>query len=245
MSPRELLLRAPLGSIPRSEVPGPQFKGKIGPVVFTGTSTGTLTIGGFPIDVYPVVVKVVVGGDVGVAQLAVSLDGGATYDDPILTTPNAQDPDPNSPKFSQMTRWTGEIGITGITLLAINGSGTPNSFVAGDTWSFTTTASPKLLTVCARLSDFFRKWAENSAQKITDIDEADRTFLAHIGRVWLCSDRGDIPEHWMWLYKEAREHFSLESKGDIHLNSFPDPDSFVFPDMERSRGPFRFPYWRH
>lgn len=246
ITPTELLSRAPLGSISRAEIPGPQFRGRIGAVAFAGTSTGSLYVGGYPIDAYPVVVRVAAGGDVGVAQIEVSLDGGTTYDDPVLTIPNTADPIPTSLTAGQMVRWSHEVGITGITLLAANGSGTPNSFIAGDTWAFTTTASPKLLQVCGQLSDLFRKWAENTSQKITDIDEADRTFLAHIGRVWLTSDRGDIPEHWIWLYKEAREHFSLESRGDIRLNSQPDGgDSFVFPDYERARPPFRVPFWRH
>lgn len=252
LTPTELLTRAPLGSISRAEIPGPQFKGRIGQVAFAGSSTGILYVGGYPIDAYPVVVRVAAPGDVGNAQLEISIDGGTTFDDPILMVPNTQDPVPTSPTLGQNVRWSYEVGITGITLLATNGSGTPTSFIAGDQWTFTTTASPKLVQVCGQLSDFFRKWAENTSQKITEIDEADRTFLSHLGRVWLTSDRGDIPDHWIWLYKEAREHFRLESDGDIRLNSQPDPDSFVFPDYETARGPFRFTYpgtrvpvWRH
>jgi hypothetical protein len=239
ITPTELLTRAPLGAIPRSDVPGP-FKGKITAVSHLGTSTGQLRLGGSPIDAYDVVVNVVVGGDLGTAEFGVSLDGGVTFDDPILSDPNGQ----------LNTRWDYAVGITGLVLSASNG--TSPSFVAGDTWSCTTTASPKLLQVCGALSDFIRKWLENTGQSIADIDEADRTHLCHVGRVWLCSDRGEVPAHWLALYKEARTYFHLESKGDLRANVVPNQDSFVFADYERARGPFRFVdpntgrrIWRH
>lgn len=225
-TPTELLTRAPLGSIPRADVPGP-FKGKIGPVVKTGASTGSIFVGGYVIDAYPVVIRVAVGGELGTAQLEISVNGGTDFDDPVLTDPNA----------SLNTRWDHEIGITGLVLSATNG--TAPSFVQGDTWTLTTTASPKLLQVCGELSDYFRKWAENTGQPVTDIDEADRVMLCHIGRMTLVSDRGDVPEYWRELDKRAREHFKLEALGDLKLNSVPDPDGFVFPDYERARDPFR------
>ena len=81
--------------------------------------------------------------------------------------------------------------------------------------------------------------AENTGQPVTDIDEADRVMLCHIGRMTLVSDRGDVPEYWRELDKRAREHFKLEALGDLKLNSVPDPDGFVFPDYERARDPFR------
>lgn len=239
ISPTELLTRAPLGSIPRSDVPGP-FKGRIGAVTHPGTSTGTIRLSGYVIDAYEVVVQVAVSGDLGTAEFEISLDGGTTFDDPVLSDPNGQ----------LNTRWDYEIGITGLLLSASNG--TSPSFLAGDTWSCTTTASPKLLQVCGALSDFIRKWLENTGQSITDIDEADRTHLCQVGRVWLVSDRGEVPAHWLALYKEARTYFHLESKGDLRANVVPNQDSFVFADYERARGPFRFtnpntgrPIWRH
>lgn len=239
ITPTELLTRAPLGAIPRSDIPGP-FKGKVGPILFVGTSTGQLRLGGYVIDAYDVVIRVAVGGDLGTAEFEVSLDGGVSYADPVLSEPNS----------SLNTRWDYEIGITGLVLSATNA--TSPSFTAGDTWSCTTTASPKLLQVCGALSDFIRKWLENTGQSITDIDEADRTHLCHVGRVWLCSDRGEVPAHWLALYKEARGYFRMESMGDLRANVVPNQDSFVFADYERARGPFRFvdpntgrPIWRH
>lgn len=236
ITPHELLTRAPLGAIPRSDVPGP-FRGRIGPVVHAGMSAGSLTVGGFVIDAYPVVIEVVTPGDLGTMQLAVSLDGGATYDDPLLSEANQVN----------NTVWSCEVGITGLTLSAAAGA-----YVAGDTWTLSTTASPKLVSICGALSDLYRKWAQNTAQRIDDIDEADRTMLCQLGRVWLTSDRGDIPEHWIKLAASAERYFRLESLGDLRPNSAPDPDSFVYPDIERARSPFKFTYpgtcvpvWRH
>lgn len=237
ITPTELLTRAPLGSITRAEVPGP-FKGRIGPVSFAGTSTGTITLGGYVIDAYPVVLRIVVPGDLGTMQLAISLDGGATFDDPLLSRGN---------QVTDNTIWRDDIGITGLVFTASSGA-----YVSGDTWTCTTTASPKLLSVCGALSDLYRKWAQNTGQKIDDIDEADRTMLCQLGRVWLTSDRGEIPEQWVKLAATAEKYFRLESLGDIRQNSVPDPDSFVYPDFEQARPAYRYTYpgtrvpvWRH
>lgn len=236
ITPTELLTRAPLGSIPRADVPGP-FRGRIGAVTHMGTSTGTVTLSGFVIDAYQLVLRVVTVGDLGVMQLAISLDGGATYDDPLLSTPNQE----------INTIWRDEIGITGIMLTATSGT-----YHLGDTWTATTTASPKLVQVCGALSDLYRKWAHNTGQPVTDIDEADRTMLCQLGRVWVTSDRGDIPEPWLKLATTAERYFRLESLGDIRQNSTPDPDSFVYPNIEQARPAYKFtspgtriPVWRH
>lgn len=245
-TPTELLTRAPLGAIPRSEIPGPMFTGKRGPVVPTGASTGRLIVGGYPIDVYDVIIRVAVGGDIGTAQFEVSIDGGTTYGDPYLTSTN------NYQNIPAKASWQTEITYTGLNIRAENGSGTPNSFLAGDTWTLTTTASEKLLQVCGVLSDWCRKWYQNTGQPVTDIDEASREMWCWLGRWLLCAGRGDVPEDWKRLAELAEKTFKLESTGDIHQNSTPDPDGFVFPQYERARGSFRFnypgtciPVWRH
>lgn len=244
ITPHELLTRAPLGAIPRSDIPGYAFRGKVGVVSHSGTSTGSIRVDGFPIDAYPAVIQVDAPGDLGVASFAISLDGGVTFDDPLLSVPNAVN----------NIRWDQEIGITGMVLHAFDGAGSPTSFVAGDTWTLTSTASPKLLQVCGALSDYFRKWADNVGKPLTDIDEADLTMLAQLGRVWLCGDRGEIPKSWWEHYREAREHFRLEATGDIRLNAQPPgiEDALVFSDVEQARPAYRYTYpgthvpvWRH
>ena len=228
LTPNELFSRAPLGVIPRADVPGKQA-GKIGTVTHTGVSTGVLRVLGYAIDAYPSIVQVATPGDIGVAEFIISTDGGTTFSAPSLSDPNAL----------QNQRWDYEIGITGIQLQALNGSGTPSSFLTGDTWTFTTTAPQYLLDLCVALSALFRKWACNTGQPINVIDDADKTMLCHLGRHWLTSDRGTVPPTWIELGKSAMAYFKLESLGDIGLNSDPDPNNFVFPDYERVRPPYR------
>lgn len=229
ITPTELLTRAPLGSIPRSDIPGPQFRGRVGPVTHLGASTGILTVGGYPIDADSVIIKVVAPGDIDIARFAISVDAGVSFDDPVLSLGNQL----------ANSRWDYEIGVTGMIISALNGAGSPSSYLLNDTWTLTSAASAMLLQVCGALSDLFRKWAQNTSQKIDDIDEADRTMLCQLGRHWLCAGRGNVPEDWQRLAKLAEKRFELESKGDLHLNSRPDPDGFVFPDYQVNRPPFR------
>lgn len=229
ITPTQLLTLAPLGAIPRADIPGPQFRGRVGAVTHSGASTGLLTVGGFSVDVTPVVVKVVTPGDIGVAEFAISTDAGVSFDDPVLTTGNNM----------ANLRWDYEIGITGLQIEALNGGGTPNSFLVNDTWLLNSTASPMLLQCCAALSALFLKWAMNTSQKIDEIDEADRTMLAQLGRHWLVAGRGNVPEDWQRLAKIAEKRFEMESKGDLNLNSTPDPNGFVFGDYEQVRPAFR------
>lgn len=246
-TPTELLTRAPLGAISRAEIPGREFKGKIGTVTKTGMSTGSIVVGGYPIDVYPVVLRVKTGGDLDVAELEISTNGGTDYDDAVLMDANAY------AELTSIPRWTYEIGITGVTLVAKNGT-SPNSFILGDTWTFTTTASEKIKQICRVISAYWFKWAENTAQTITDADEADRNMMAEYGRWMLVAGRGEVPADWKEMADNARKHFRLESLGDLKLNSQPDGgDNFVFPDYERARPAFRFttggpcdrPVWSH
>lgn len=246
LTPTELLTRAPLGSISRAEIPGPEFAGKVGMVTHAGASTGTLRVQGFPIDAQAFVARVKTAGDLGVAEFEISTDGGVTFADAILTEANSYGSTPDA------TRWTYAIPITGVLLIATNGSGSPNSFLAGDSWTWTTTASPRLLQLCQVLSDYFRKWALNTAQSIDSIDEADKDMLCEYGRWKLVAGRGEVPEDWKRLAENAYKHFRMESLGDIHLNSTPDPDGFTFPTYEQARDPFRYTYpgtnrpvWRH
>ena len=222
-TPNELFERAPLGAIPRADVPGKQA-GNIRTVTRSVAGTGRLGFISYCIDEYPTTIEVVTPGDIGTAEFIISTDGTASFTDPILSDPNAL----------QNQRWDYEIGITGIQLQAF-----PGNFLVGDTWSFTTSAPRYLLDLCVALSALFRKWACNTGQPVDAIDDADKTMLCHIGRHWLTSDRGDVPPAWVELAKSAMAYFKLESLGDIGLNSDPDPNNHVFADYERFRPPFR------
>jgi len=238
LTPTKVLYLAPLGAIPRAEIPGPQGCGTIGAVTHSGMSTGMIQVGGCPVDVEQVILRVKTGGDLGVAELEISTDNGMNFGDALLMEANAYAQDP------LLSRWTNEIGGTGIVIVATNGVGTPNSFIAGDTWTFTTTASPLILQHIASAEAIWLKWAMNTGQKIDFIDAGDQQFIAEIVRVKLVAGRGKVEPDWWTLYHEAMKHFKCESTGDIRLNSTPDPDAFVFPDRERTRPPFSS-YWRH
>lgn len=229
ITPRDLLQRAPLGAIPRSDIPGPAYCGRIGPVTHVGASTGVVRVTGYPVDAVPMVVKCTKSGDVGTAEFAFSDDGGVTFGDPVISDPNAY----------ANSRWDWEVTWTGL-IVSVSPPDPLVSpgFIFGDTWTVTPTASPRLLQICGALSDYFRKWAFNTSQKVDEIDEADADMLCEWGRWKLVAGRGDVPEDWKEMARIAQEHFKLESIGDLNLNSKPDPNDFTFGDIQTNRVPF-------
>lgn len=239
LTPKELLSRAPLGAIPRSDIPGKPYGGAFGTTVHVGTSTGTVEFIGYPVDASTIVAKVSTGGDLGVARFVFSTDGGATFGTPQIAESND----------NLGTRWVYEIdypgeGSSGVSVL-VTGSLTSPSFVTNDTWTVTTTASLMLARMCGSLSDLWRKYAMRVGQGITAIDEADLTMIAQLGRYWLTSGRGDVPQVWIDLGKQAEARFLLEAKGDLKINTVPDEDGFVFADYQTARTPFKEGMWRH
>lgn len=232
LTPTNLVTYAPFGSITVAEIPGRAHCGRIINQV-PAAGPGQIVLGGYPVDAKDFALRVAIGGEIGVAEFELSDDGGLIYQNPILTTPNSM----------QNSRWEYEFQPQGVYIFGYNATTAP-SFTAGQVWTWSTTASPLLLKICAALSALFRKWALNQGQPIDDIDEADAIMLCQLGRVWACGNRGDIPEDWKMLAREAYRHFALEAKGDIKLGSRPDPDGFVFPNYELTRDPFAG-FWRH
>jgi hypothetical protein len=231
ITPDQVFTLAPLGAIPRADVPG-KLAGRIGPVVHTGASTGALSVLGFVVDAYPTIVKVVVPGDIGVAQFAFSTDG-TTFSDPVLSDPNAL----------QNQRWDYELGITGIQIQATNGSGSPNSFLLNDTWTFTTSASPWVQGLCIAVSEHYRKYmgdvaqalGQTGGQTITDINQADLLTMAQWIRCVLVSGRGEVPKEWLAERERAEKLWRITADGDLRPNVAPDADVFVYPQIMRPR----------
>lgn len=94
--------------------------GVVGAILRTGTSPSPgLGTTGTPRDTYDVIAKIVAGGTVGNATFQISFDGGATFSDVIATAASLA-------TFA---------ASTGLTLTFVAGT-----YVAGDTYSFTTTA---------------------------------------------------------------------------------------------------------
>jgi hypothetical protein len=232
LTPTGLFQYAPLGAIPKADVPG-RRAGTIGTVTHTGASPATVTITGWPVDVVQFKAKVTTACDIGTAKIAFSTDNGATYGVPIQTelVPVLG----NAGAFS----WSYEIGDTGLIFTAAPGTGT--DFILNDTWACTTTASPWIMTVCAAADAYHAKWRKNTIQAtVTAIDEADKLMLYEWVRWKLAAGRGDVPEDWTKAAETAIKHFKMESDGDLPLNTTPDPDSFVFPDIQQPR-----PAWKN
>lgn len=93
--------------------------GTYGEISHVGSGTGTLTLGGSPTIPHQVVVRIDSTGDSGVASWSYSVDGGAFVS--AGAVPSASD-----------------IGGTGIDVTLVDGVGTPNSFIEGDTYTFAT-----------------------------------------------------------------------------------------------------------
>jgi hypothetical protein len=90
-----------------------------------GTSTGQITPSGNA-ESHSYIVRIDVSGDVGSARYSIQADGGEWRSFGVL-------------QRSQ------NVGFGSMQLSAVNGSGSPNSFVAGDTFAFTSPGSPELV----------------------------------------------------------------------------------------------------
>lgn len=226
LTPSGVFEYAPLGAIPKADIPG-RRAGVIGPIAFAGASLATVTITGWPVDAIQFVAKVTTAGDIGTARIAFSSDGGATFGIPVLTELNPL-----------LNGWAYEFGDTGLVFTAYPATGT--DFALGDTWSCTTTASPWIVNVCAAADAYHAKWRKNTIQAtVTAIDEADKLMLYEWVRWKLAAGRGDVPEDWAKAADIAVKHFKMESDGDLPLNTTPDPDAYVFPDITHPRPPWQ------
>lgn len=232
ITPDQVFTLAPLGVIPRADVPG-KLAGRIGAVTHVGMSTGTLNVLGYVIDAYPTTIEVVTPGDIGVAQFAFSTDNAVTFSDPVLSDGN---------QFQNL-RWDYEIGITGIQIQAFNGSGTPTSFLMGDTWTLRSTASPLVASLCVAVSEHYRKYMGDVSQAlgittgttITDVNQSDLLTMAEWVRYKLTAGRGDVPKTWIDMGKRAEEIWKITALGDLRANVVPDVDTFLFPETMRPR----------
>lgn len=122
--------------------------------VKTGTGTATLAVTGAPLDEYAVIIEILTGATnlaAGEAAFRFSLDNGQVYSSAIAVPVSGAYP----------------ISDTGLTITWTNGAGT--SFVAGDKWTFGTSAP---VTDLVTIADTFEK-----ALKSTD----DFRFIHVVG----------------------------------------------------------------
>ena len=101
--------------------------GKLGNVSKSGDGSGSITVDGSPTNAFSVVVKFTAQGQLNTAAFVYSIDGGNTFTDEITVPANG----------------TYEITGTGLKLKFTEASEEdqkPSSFLANDSYSFTTTA---------------------------------------------------------------------------------------------------------
>jgi len=128
LTPTEQWRLARPGSIPLSS----WAPGDISDVTKTGTGSATMTASGYPLDAAAVRMRCYVGGEPGgAARLKVSVDGGATYTGGLLSVPV-------NDGLSLPLVVAGEVALTFT-------AGASPSFVEGDVFAFSTTASPEIL----------------------------------------------------------------------------------------------------
>lgn len=242
ITPTQVFRKAPFGAIAPAEIQG-EDAGVWSAVVQVGTSTAVLQLGGYPADALSYRVKIVTGGALGTMVFQVSKDGGATYGNPILTATPPQEfltiPYVRSPDFPY------EIPLTGVVLHFIQATGT--TYVANDTFSFTTTASQRLLDHCEAASDEYDEWFRNTynAPEAGTPNQIQLLHMANIIRWRLTGGRGLDEQAWKvqkGFYDQALEYYKLQSVGELRTPTI--DDSYQFPQEIRTRFPY-WGFWRH
>lgn len=224
LTPTELVRLAPFGAISPAEIPG-EDPGMLSDVAQSGMSTGRLLAAGYPIDALAVWVKVVTPGDLGVAQIRISKDGGATYGSAVLTQAAPQEY--QTIPFVTQGEWRYELPLTGVVLRLQNGSGTPSSFLVGEVYSLTTTASQRMLDHCAAVSDEYTEWARNSDDnpRLDAPSMIARVHMANVARWRLTLGRGLDEMAFkaqMEAYKQGMTYFQRRSEGTLRAEGVKD-----------------------
>ena len=131
--------------------------GFISDLTFTGSGTGAVEVVGIAIDAFDCVLRCDRGGEVNVSETAnpgllpkfsLSMDGGVTWANSRVVSDN---------------RDTAVIDATsiGLRFKFTNGDPAP-SFVAGDSWAFTTEASPDITDIVAAVESMIIESAAGS-----------------------------------------------------------------------------------
>lgn len=240
LTPTDLLRLAPFGAISAAEIQGDDA-GTWGAVTHVGTGpAGALLLAGYPADALLIVVKIATGGDLGTMIFQVSKDAGATYGNPIQTLQPNQEfqtvPYVRTPEFVY------EVPLTGVVLHLLAGT-----YIALDTYAFTTTASPRLLLHCQAVSDEFDEWFRNTYDKPEDAtpNTIQRLHMANMARWRLTGGRGLDEAAWKIqksFYDQGLEYFKLQSVGELRTPTI--ADDYQFPQQIRTRYPYHG-FWRH
>jgi hypothetical protein len=209
--------------------------GPVSAVTHTGTGTGTVVVDlqSNAWDDYQVIVKCISGGELnvdGVANanpppaFAVSLDNGVTYGQTIT---------PTTPKGYTIATTNSFIDVVvgGFRVLFTNGTPTP-SFVANDTYRFTTSVSPDIVAALSFASRFADGYLVNTYNlPLLAWSDDLRMMVAKMARWELLGKRGMHADQTMQSYepKEALEWLVKVARGDLQPIITETPAPYLFP----------------
>ena len=224
LTPAELWRLARPGSIPLSS----WEPGTVSDVVKTGTGSGTMTASGYPLDAYPVRVRVFVAGEPGgAARVKVSTDGGLTYPGPLL-------PVPLDDGQALPLTCAGEVALSFT-------AGAAPSFSVGDVFAFSTGASPEILSQIEAAGDeadgyFGCVFALPLKSWGTDI----KRVVGLLARANLTSNRGlQGVEEFVAARETAEKWLERVALGDLKPLVTESEGAVVFPQFIRPRGRFK------
>lgn len=190
----------------------------------TRTGSGTLLVGGAPIDAWAGrVVAVTTGeptGQFGGAVVRVSTDGVNYGPAVVLGAPGV----------------AVDVPYTGLTLTAT--AGAAPSFVAGDLWPFATTAGPEFIAAIEAASRAWDTWLRDTyALPLKSWDDDLRRRVAVDARQILLEDRGmkDAAEHFRSAWLQNAADRKLIAEGTIQLGVVEGDGGVVFPSFCKPR----------
>lgn len=224
ITPAELWRLARPGSVPLSA----WEPGIVGDVTKTGAGSGTVTASGYPLDAYPVRVRVFTAGEPGgAARVKVSLDAGLTYPGPLLPVP--ADDGQALPLLC-----AGEVALTFT-------AGAAPSFAAGDVFAFNTTPSPEILaTIEAVSADCDSYMRDVFALPLTRWDASIKRNVARLARYALLTQRGRTEaDAYADDAKAALKWWESVARGDLRPDVDEGPGGArTFPQVVRARRPY-------
>ncbi len=234
ITPTELLQLAPFSAVPPAEIPGDD------PGIWSAVASsphvggGSMALGGYPIDALAISVACTVPGEIGVATFQATRGG-------ILLSPVVSEVNPDLPG-----KWRYQIPLTGVT--AELRAGAAPSFLAGDVYSFTTTASQRLLKMIAAGSALCDQYLRNQYANPEERQPGplEKLYIAIVVRQWLLGGRGlqeAEARQQDKLFDQAMKHFMQHSKGDLRAAPGEQTDAPWFPNVMRPRDPYPASRW--
>lgn len=214
-----------------------------------GTSTGLITFddASNPKDDFVGVIKCVTGGELNVdgvinagppPTFSISLDNGVTFSPPLS---------PRSQLSKTYADGTNIINFRdgGFRLLLVNG--TAPSYVANDTWQFTTSASPDLIRALRRASRFVENYLQDTYQlPYTSWDDDLRGVVCDFACWYLIKRRGLHQKQDMEAYEPTESMKWLENvgKGNIQPAILEKNAAYYYPEIVQTRPPY-LTFWRY